>query len=60
LCKDGILRGQMSNFDDFVDSCDLIVIMVGHDHIIQNMARLDGKLVLDTRNICRLPGCYKL
>ena len=60
LCKDGLLRGQLPCFDDFVDTCDLIVIMVGHDHIVKNMARLDGKLVLDTRNICRLPGCYRL
>jgi len=60
LCKDGILQGQMSCFDDFLDSCELIVIMVGHDHIKENMDKLDGMLILDTRNICNIPGCYKL
>ena len=60
MCKEGLLRGQMTCFDDFLDHCELIVIMVGHDHIKSNMDRLDGKLILDTRNICTIPGCYKL
>jgi UDP-N-acetyl-D-mannosaminuronic acid dehydrogenase len=60
ICKPGALPGQIDNFDAFLESCDIIVIMVGHSHIRQNMDRLKGKIVLDTRNVCNLPGCYKL
>jgi len=60
MCRKTELPGQAADFDAFVDGCDLIVIMVGHSHIKQNMAKLSGKIVLDTRNVCDLPGCYKL
>jgi UDP-N-acetyl-D-mannosaminuronic acid dehydrogenase len=60
MCKDGMLPGQLADFETFVDACDFIVIMVGHRHLKKNMDRLTGKIVLDTRNICDLPGCYKL
>jgi len=34
--------------------------MVGHSHIRENMHRLSGKVVLDTRKICDLPETYFL
>jgi UDP-N-acetyl-D-mannosaminuronic acid dehydrogenase len=55
-----ITPNQYDDFDKFLESADLIVLMVGHSHIIGNMDRLKGKIVYDTRNICNLPGCYKL
>ena len=60
MCQNKVLDEQISNFDEFLEVCDIIVIMVGHEHIKVNMDRLRGKLVLDTRNICELTGCYKL
>ena len=60
MCQTKVLDEQMDNFDDFLKVCDIVVIMVGHEHIRENMGRLKGKLVLDTRNICELAGCYKL
>ena len=60
MCSSTVLDGQVHDFETFLTGCDLIVIMVGHEHIRRNMARLDGRLVLDTRNACELPGCYKL
>jgi len=59
MCE-GVLPEQSDDFEGFVNSCDLIVILVGHQHIKENMDKLKGKLVLDTRNICRLEGCYRL
>ena len=60
MCETTVIEGQMYDFDAFVDACDVIVIMVGHSHIREHMDRLESKLVLDTRNVCGLQGCYKL
>lgn len=60
MCKSTILDGQIHDFDVFLDACDLIVVMIGHEHIRKNADKLAGLLVLDTRNICELPNAYKL
>ena len=38
---------------------ELVVIMVAHDHIKENLDRLQGMQVLDTKNICG-DDAYKL
>lgn len=58
--KNDIVENQMHDFDMFINSCRLIVIMVAHTEIKENTQRLNGKLVLDTRNIVFLDGVYKL
>lgn len=51
---------QMHNLDEFLDSVDLVVLLVGHDEIKQNMDKLQGKVVFDTRHICYNEGIYRL
>ncbi len=51
---------QMHSLDEFLDAVDFVVLLVGHDEIKQNMDKLKGKIILDTRNICRFDGTYKL
>lgn len=58
--KMGLDDNQYSDFDEFLSQIDVVVIMVGHDHIIANMSKLQGKTVLDTRNVCGLDGVYRL
>lgn len=55
-----IVDGQYHDFDAFLEDVDMVVIMVGHSHIRENMHRLSGKVVFDTRKICDLPGTYFL
>lgn len=56
-----VVENQMFDFDEFLDSVELVVIMVGHKHLIDSMEKLKGKIILDTRNICKdLPNVYKL
>jgi len=43
-----------------LDDVDLVVIMVKHNEIRENMDKLTGKVVLDCHNICNLPGVYHL
>lgn len=49
-----IVENQYSNFDEFLENTDFLVIMVKHDHIKQNWKKLTGKVILDCHNICPL------
>ena len=55
-----IVPNQYHDLDEFLKDTDLVVILVGHDEIKANMEKLEGKVVLDTRNICKLPGVYTI
>lgn len=57
---DDVVPNQMHNLDEFIDSVDMVVLLVGHDEIKENMNKLKGKIVLDTRKICDLEGVYRL
>jgi UDP-N-acetyl-D-mannosaminuronic acid dehydrogenase len=58
--KERIVEHQFMNFEDFINEIEILVIMVGHEHIIKNIEHIKGKLVLDTRNIFNFDGIYKL
>ncbi|GLI56924.1 UDP-N-acetyl-D-mannosaminuronic acid dehydrogenase [Propionigenium maris DSM 9537] len=51
---------QFVSFEDFVDQVKIVVVMVAHDHIKENIERIKDKLVLDTKNICTFDSAYKL
>ncbi len=54
------VANQMHDLDEFLNSVDMVVLLVGHDEIKQNMDKLKGKVILDTRYICHLDGTYRL
>lgn len=58
--KDDIVPNQYHDFDEFLADVDLVVIMVKHDEIRENMDKLKGKTVLDCCNICDLPKVYHI
>lgn len=58
--KKDLVANQYHDLKQFLADVDLVVIMVGHDEIKQNLPLLEGKLVLDTRNVCKLPGVHHL
>lgn len=60
LVKERIVDHQFMSFENFLNEIELLVIMVGHDHIKDNMMLIKDKLILDTRNICTFDGVYKL
>lgn len=55
-----IIASQYADFDEFLNSIDLVVVMTKHQHIQQNWDKLQGKIVLDCHNICPLPNAYHL
>lgn len=59
ISKD-IVANQYHDLDKFLDSVDMIVIMVKHNEIKENVAKLAEKVILDCHNIINLPGVYHI
>lgn len=55
-----VVPNQYHDLDAFLADVDFVVLLVGHDEIKENMEKLKGKVVLDTRHICFLDGVYRL
>ena len=55
-----VVERQYHDLDAFLNDVDLVVIMVKHNEIKENMDKLAGKVVLDCHNICPLPGVYHI
>ena len=58
--KNTIVDNQYQNFEEFLKSSELIIVLVAHKELIANSEKLKHKVVYDTRNIINLPGVYKL
>jgi len=58
--KRTIVANQYHDFNTFLNDVDMVVIMVAHSEIRENMDKLQGKVVLDTRKVCELPNTYRL
>ena len=55
-----VVDNQYHDLNKFLEDIDMVVLMVSHDEIKENLDKLKGKVVLDTRNICNLEGVYRL
>lgn len=58
--KEDVVPYQYHQLDEFLDAVSFIVLMVGHDEIVSHMDQLSSKIILDTRNICTIPGAYRI
>ena len=54
-----VVENQYHDFDSFLKDTELVVIMVAHEELKQNMSKLSNKIVLDTHNIYS-GDCYRL
>ncbi len=59
ITKD-VVEHQYHDLDAFLQDVDLVVIMVKHTEIRENVAKLADKVVLDCHNIIDLPGVYHI
>ena len=57
--KEDIVDNQYHDLKQFLDDIDLVIIMVKHKEIIDNIELLKNKIVFDTQNICDA-NAYKL
>ena len=55
-----VVINQYHDLEKFLDSIDLIVIMVKHDEIKLNIDKLKNKIILDCHNIIDLPNVYHI
>ncbi len=55
-----VVKNQYHDLDAFLKDVDLVVIMVKHTEIRENVAKLANKVVLDCHNIIDLPGVYHI
>lgn len=51
LVKKKITDGQYLDFDQFIDSIEVLIVMVGHDHIKNNIDKIKHKIIFDTKNV---------
>ena len=58
--KTRLCDGQVFDFDEFLSSVDIVVVLTSHTHIKENADRLKDKIVFDTRNIISGEKVYKL
>ena len=59
ITKD-VVEHQYHDLDAFLHDVDLVVVMVKHTEIRENVAKLADKVVLDCHNIIDLPGVYHI
>ena len=55
-----IVANQYHDLERFLEDVTLVVLMVAHNEIIENMEKLNGKTVLDTRKVCDCENVYWL
>jgi len=55
-----VVENQYHDLDAFLNDIDLVVIMVKHDQIKNNIDKLRDKVVLDCHNIIPLEGVYHI
>ena len=53
-----IVESQVMDFEEFINGLELVIVMVGHTHLKENVEKLSDKVVLDTQNI--IEDSYKL
>ncbi|HFX3727558.1 nucleotide sugar dehydrogenase [Enterococcus lactis] len=58
MIKEKIMDNQVMDFDKFLNDSEIIVLMVEHTHLKENLSMLQNKLILDTHNF--VANAYKL
>ena len=59
ITKD-VVANQYHDLDTFLNDVDMVVVMVKHNEIKENVEKLRNKVVLDCHNIIALPGVYHI
>ena len=59
ITKD-VVKNQYHDLDTFLTDVDMVVVMVKHTEIRENVDKLAGKVVLDCQNIIDMPDVYHI
>lgn len=55
-----LVKNQYHDLDKFLADVDMVVVMVKHSEIRENVEKLRNKVVLDCHNVIELPGVYHI
>lgn len=55
-----LVENQYHDFDKFLKGLKLIVIMVGHSHLKENISKINDLVVYDTRHCVETEHLYRL
>lgn len=55
-----VVSNQYHDLDAFLNDVDMVVVMVKHNEIKENIEKLKNKIVLDCHNIIKIPGVYHI
>lgn len=55
-----VVDNQYHDLDEFLSEVDMVVIMVKHNEIKDNVEKFKDKVILDCHNIIDLPGVYHI
>lgn len=58
--KNSVVENQYYELDEFLNDIDMVIIMVKHNEIKENVEKLKGKVILDCHNIIDLPDVYHI
>lgn len=59
ITKD-VVKNQYHDLDKFLADVDFVVVMVKHNEINENVAKLEGKVVLDCHNVIKMNEVYHI
>lgn len=59
ITKD-VVKNQYHDLNVFLANVDMVVVMVKHTEIRENIEKLSGKIILDCHNVIDLPGVYHI
>lgn len=58
--KKDVVKNEYHDLDSFLESVDMVVVMVKHNEIKENVEKLAGKVILDCQNIIHLDEVYHI
>lgn len=58
--KKKLVNEQFLDFEGFLEGLEMIVIMVGHDHIRDHIEKIEHLVIFDTKNVTRLEKAHLL
>lgn len=47
-----IVANQVHSMEEFLEGLEMVIVMVGHSQLKNDLSVLDAKIVLDTRDVC--------